>query len=1507
MLISAGPFGGEVPRTSPDYLSSEVAQATIAENCVVNSGAVEAYGAASGSGPNAAAAYFHGDRTLTEAEDADFALISGGVAVCGEGTGGLQAYLGEAATRVPLKVDPPQAPVGLDALREIAGAGLRYYVATVVTDEGWESKPSPLSNGVYGYTGTAPPNGFQITDASGVRRTFPEADFRIKVSLPRPARGDCIALYRTAAGTGGSSFRFVRTFKGGASRWTDDVPDSELGAFLLTEDDDPPDASMKGIIYVTNGFFAGFGGADRDKLWFSQIAKPWAWPTLYEHNVGSPIVAIRTLNEAVVVLTEAAPWIFSGADPSRMIGAPLDSPYACSSRGSIVVLENSVIYASPSGLVKITPGTSVEPAMVDLIDWNRWKDSVDPSTLRAAWYRGNYVGSHSRGTFVLDLVSGRNTLTRVAINEREVVNASPISDFRTGALYLNGQQVDNRTGGRREVVRWRSKRYVAPKPVSWGVAQVIADYPEIEGTVRMKAQGGSAKAVLRVWGRLPDEADEGLGLIAEIGFNDTKARRIPQRGRYTNVVFEVRTRGTLRRVYIAELPSELPEDDRSVSTRPGLPALLSPGPSRGTFTARAEADDVVLKIASAGYSSSATIPPASASAAGVLTAALWSKLSSLRQVTGLAWASITGRPPLATQAEAEAGTEDAGRIFSPLRVAQAIAAKAVRTTWASITGKPDTAVRWPDWGEVGEKPATATRWPTFAEVTGTKPPANAQVNVQSDWDATSGDSYIRGKPTIPALPAEVTQAEAEAGTGTDPRLWTPERVAQAVAALAAVTASSTAVASQAALDAITTANRVAFALVTTAFGTWQVGDLLVYDHHDAAWERAVNLPSSVQAAVTNLGVTRTAGGFTITSSSGVDAVVPAADGTNAGAFTAALFNKLSGIDTGANANPAVVGKAEAEAGTATTARLWTALRVKEAIEALGDGAGSVDWADVTGKPTIPTLRTAQETYDLIESLLDYTDLQNKPSIPTLRSAAETYQLIRSLLNYNDLSNKPDIPAAVTSLGWDAITGKPTLAPANAEQNVNADWDATSGDALILNKPTIPSAQVPADWDATTGVARILNKPSIPVLPTAQQTYDLIKSLLSYSDLSNRPTIPAAQVPADWSASTGVARILNKPSIPVLRTAAQTYQLIRSLLNYNDLSNRPTIPAAQVPADWGAATGVARILNKPTIPVLRTAQQTYNLIKSLLSYNDLSDRPTIPPAVTSLPWGSITGKPALAPSNAEQNVNADWNATSGDAQILNKPSVPTLPATVSKAEAEAGTATTARLWTAERVKQAVAALETTTGSLTGVATQAALDGITTSNRIAMAIVTTAFGSWQVGDLLFYDHGDSAWERAVNLPSEVSAAATNLGITRTANAFTITSSSGVDAVVPVAGSGKPGGSHERRDGRQAGGHRQRSAGEPHCRASLQPDKEPAELRRPVEPTDDPACGHVAALGEHHGQALVRPGHRRAERPGGLERGQHEQRRLHPQQADDPRSGHLPRVGRHHRQAHLRPGQR
>ena len=54
-------------------------------------------------------------------------------------------------------------------------------------------------------------------------------------------------------------------------------------------------------------------------------------------------------------------------------------------------------------------------------------------------------------------------------------------------------------------------------------------------------------------------------------------------------------------------------------------------------------------------------------------------------------------------------------------------------------------------------------------------------------------------------------------------------------------------------------------------------------------------------------------------------------------------------------------------------------------------------------------------------------------------------------------------------------------------------------------------------------------------------------------------------------------------------------------SYEDLSNKPTIPAAQVNSDWNSSSGVSQILNKPTLSTVATSG----------SYDDLTDKPTIP--------------------------------------------------------------------------------------------------------------------------------------------------------------------------------------------------------------------------------------------------------------------------------------------------------
>lgn len=85
-------------------------------------------------------------------------------------------------------------------------------------------------------------------------------------------------------------------------------------------------------------------------------------------------------------------------------------------------------------------------------------------------------------------------------------------------------------------------------------------------------------------------------------------------------------------------------------------------------------------------------------------------------------------------------------------------------------------------------------------------------------------------------------------------------------------------------------------------------------------------------------------------------------------------------------------------------------------------------------------------------------------------------------------------------------------------------------------------------------------------------------------------------------------------------------------SYNDLTNKPTIPAAQVNSDWNSSSGLSQILNKP------------NLFSG--SYSDLTNKPTLFSGV----YADLTGKPTIP--NAQ--VNSDWNAVSGIAQILNKP-------------------------------------------------------------------------------------------------------------------------------------------------------------------------------------------------------------------------------------------------------------
>jgi hypothetical protein len=86
---------------------------------------------------------------------------------------------------------------------------------------------------------------------------------------------------------------------------------------------------------------------------------------------------------------------------------------------------------------------------------------------------------------------------------------------------------------------------------------------------------------------------------------------------------------------------------------------------------------------------------------------------------------------------------------------------------------------------------------------------------------------------------------------------------------------------------------------------------------------------------------------------------------------------------------------------------------------------------------------------------------------------------------------------------------------------------------------------------------------------------------------------------------------------------------------------------QTPVDWNASTGDYQILNKPTIPTL-TSELTND--SGFITAGDIPPIPTLTSELTN-DSGYITI------GDVPPQANADWNAVSGVAEILNKPTIP----------------------------------------------------------------------------------------------------------------------------------------------------------------------------------------------------------------------------------------------------------
>ena len=245
-------------------------------------------------------------------------------------------------------------------------------------------------------------------------------------------------------------------------------------------------------------------------------------------------------------------------------------------------------------------------------------------------------------------------------------------------------------------------------------------------------------------------------------------------------------------------------------------------------------------------------------------------------------------------------------------------------------------------------------------------------------------------------------------------------------------------------------------------------------------------------------------------------------------------------------------------------------------------------------------------------------------------------------------------SASTALAGDTttISGSQATAITNNTAKVSMVLGTTAGTALEGDTTTITPAQataitnnttkisnVQSDWNATSGLAVILNKPSIPsAAPVDSVNGEIGTVVLDTSDIAENTNLyyTEARVSANSSVTLNTAKVGFTQALVSANTDVtnNTAKVGITSAQATDITNNN----AKVSMVIGTAANEAMAGNTTVITSAQATAITDNSAKN--SY----------PSVDATKLAGIE-------DNAEVNVQSDWNATSGDALILNKPTIP----------------------------------------------------------------------------------------------------------------------------------------------------------------------------------------------------------------------------------------------------------
>lgn len=265
----------------------------------------------------------------------------------------------------------------------------RYYTHTFVTEQGEEGPPGEASQRL----------DIKYPDEDGTYVTLALSPPNVNASNITHRR-----IYRTATGGGIADYLFVAEIPIAQGQFIDDIPTDELGSSLETYDYEMPNENMIGLTSMANGILAGFFDST---VCFSEAYLPYAWPSGYQLTTEHEIVTVAALGNTLAVLTKGYPYLFSGISPDAMAGQKLESNQSCVSDRSATIVNGSLIYASPDGLIGLN-SSGLTMLTNQIITRDQWQ-LLDPSTIEAYHQDGKYIAFYGENLdkgFIFDPSSG---------------------------------------------------------------------------------------------------------------------------------------------------------------------------------------------------------------------------------------------------------------------------------------------------------------------------------------------------------------------------------------------------------------------------------------------------------------------------------------------------------------------------------------------------------------------------------------------------------------------------------------------------------------------------------------------------------------------------------------------------------------------------------------------------------------------------------------------------------------------------------------------------------------------------------------------------------------------------------------------------------------------------------------------------------------------------------------------------------------------------------------------